>query len=664
MSEEPELDDTLVRVSADNRAHWARLTGGLLPLMDHQDAAIDKALARLGHDAASGVVCVPTGGGKTRIGSEIVVSLVAQWGFRVLWLAHKMELVDQAVEALVKVAAGRHEALRVGRYQAGKRKVGERVDVVVASMATINRANNLDRLLASNPRFDLIVVDECHHTVARTWRALVAAVRERFPAARLLGLSATPFRTDRDEDTVLRRIFDDTILHEVGATELIERRVLAQPLFVEVDTEEVLEFAGAMASEDEDLDFTPAQLEQIAQRQARNRLMVDVYLARRGVWGPTVFFACTIRHCEQIAEMLREAGVTRARAVHGDTRRMSREARRQAITDFKEGRLDVLVSAMLLTEGTDLPKTRAVFMARPTRSPILFRQMIGRGLRGPRVGGTNECSVVLFEDTFADHATEGLAGRLAWMAGLEDAGVALQRLEEKALEAALARAQQADPALVEMRRSRRQRMEEALRGLVADAGLIASDEDRRLEGWWELTLDPARPPLVLPYFRGFEPIKRLIEATAVAVREGLTVAQGWAELDLWDAGALAVRAVAFARTALRHRVAPQWVDIEAAEEGRTFERAREGDHPDYEETYHSVGRTMLRKEVSHFVRRQARAIRDWSKPDKELWPAHVTSQEGWARLTKRSEEFYARDEWRAIAAEARAELASYRPEDA
>lgn len=663
--DEPNLDETLLSIDASRRTGFLRLVGRAPPLMDHQELAVQKSLERLIVDGAAGVVCVPTGGGKTRIGAEVVVALIVQARLRVLWLAHKIELVDQAIEGLVRVAASQARDVRLGRFQAGDKKVDRRVDCVVASIATLNRLENLERLFVANPTFDLVVVDECHHAVARTWRDLVWTLRRRVPTARVLGLSATPFRNDQDEDVVLRGIFRNSVLHEVGATELIESQVLAKPNFVEVDTDEVMEFAGEMRDEDVE-DFKPWQLQQIADRQARNKLMVDVYLAKRGSWGPTVFFTCTIKHCEQIAAMLEDAGLRRVKAVHG---LLNVNERRAAIEAFKEGRLDVLVSAILLTEGTDLPRTRSVFMARPTRSPILFRQMIGRGLRGPRVSGTPECSVVLFHDTFADHAVEGLASRLTWLAGLEGFRFALMKLGEKELQASLARALAEDPLLAERRRQRRAEAEERLRALAGEAGLVAADEDRRLDGWWELRPDEGKPPIVMPYLRGYDSVRRLMDAVIKAIGNGQRMSRDAILGGLsttFDSGPFFVRAAAFLETALQLRMVPTWIDIESVESGRTFEAARDSDFPDYEEFYRAAGRELLESEAMQFMRRCLRGISTsrWAESDASLWKTQVADRDGWTRLVKRSENFYDPKEWQTVVKRIRAEFVRARPDDA
>lgn len=638
------VDATVLRVGTANRRWWLREVGVYSPLLAHQDLAVERGLAQLAHDGAAGVICVPTGGGKTRIGAELAVRLRAVSGVRTLWLAHKNELVDQAVEALVKVAAGLRVHCAIGRFQAGDRKVAEPVDCVVGSIATILREPNLEMLLRHNGRPSLIVVDECHHAVARTWRGLIEELRARVPHVRLLGLSATPFRREDDETLVLRSIFQDVVVHETVATELIEAEVMAKPQFTEVGTKEVLAFAGGMNLKDASGDFTEAQLTQIAARQARNKLMVDVYLAHRRRWRQTVFFACTIRHCEQIATMLNAAGVKRARAVHGE---LSRRQRAQVLHDFRTGKLEVLVSAMLLTEGTDLPKTGSVFMARPTRSPILFRQMIGRGMRGPRVGGTPNCNIILFTDTFADYATSGVATRLSWIAGLEGVELALQRLEDEELEAALRKAEQDDPLLSEQRAEARAVIEAELLEIARSAGMRAQETDRALEGWWELHADPARPPVVLPCFRGFERTRALVESVRAAIRERRS-------LDVWahvawpvDSWSLMVRAVAFVNLAQQLDAEPQWVGIEEIQTATQLD-VGPGELPVFEEELEAAGRSLLQREVELFIRKRTRSVRNWDASIAELWKQHVTSHEEWKRLVKRSETYFSREEWKRL----------------
>lgn len=669
-----DLSDTYIEVTSGSRSDWRNTVGAAPPLMGHQNDAVANAVRELQKERASGVVCVPTGGGKTRIGAEVAVGFIARSGFRVLWLAHKNDLIDQAVEAFVRVAAAQEGRLRIGRFQSGAKKVRRDVDVVVASINTINRGDNISKLLLPDQRFDLVVVDECHHTVARTWRKLVERLREDSPGGRLLGLSATPFRQDEDEDRVLRSIFSNKPIYEVGATELIGRRVLSKPVFFEVDTQEVLAFAGGFFDEEANDDFSTSQLAQIADRQARNRLMVDVYLSDRRSWGPTLFFACTVKHCEQIAAMQRANGVKRAMAVHGE---MALGKRRKIIDDYKGGQIDVLVSAMLLTEGTDLPTTQSLFMARPTRSRILFRQMIGRGLRGPLVKkGTVTCNILLFRDTFSEHAAEGIADGLAWLAGLADEDLALRRLEQKEVDAKLTAARQDDPLLAAERTRRRAALEERVGALVGDSGIVGETTERRLEGWWELEAAPDCPALVLPCFKGFPGIRRAVERACDEIRKGRASAGN----DLYhalqnDAGAhmiwqLYVRTDAFLSTARRLALVPVWVDIDHADvfEERAF--VRENPTLGFDESYRQAGQRLIRFEAEDVVRRfvlscnASRVPPNWSCEDSDLWTAHLTKSERWKRLVLRSGDFFLPREWRDVAAKMRGLLVAGRPDDA
>jgi superfamily II DNA or RNA helicase len=580
----------------------------------------------------------------------------------VLWLFHRAELIDQAVEALAKVAVGRCCSMRIGRFQAGERKNRERVDVTVASIPTIARKGSLERLLRTQERFDLVVVDECHHSVATTWRNLVDALRVQFLAVRILGLSATPYRQELKEDFALRRMFGQHVIHEVSATELIESQVLSVPLFVEVATGELMDFAGAIADAETGLDFSGNQLRAIADRHARNKLMVDMYLAHRHDYGPTILFACTVRQCEQIASMLRSAGVACA-AVHGDTKRLKLRERRAAIDDYRAGKVKVLVTAMLLTEGADLPQTRTVLMARPTRSTILFRQMVGRGLRGLRVGGTAECNVVLFQDTFIDHAADSLSARLQWMAGLDSLSLLVQRIDAQEVSKRARKARREDPELVAARERRCREVEERVLQHVAKSGLIAVDEDRRLDGWWELRLRVADPPIVLPLFRGFQGLTELLSWVCESIRVGGEVpADGWHSPFRFDSSSISLHALAFARTALRHRVEPIWVDIGAADEANVSRLVDPAYLPDYQDAYRSFGRELVQKDMMLFIRRCARASIDWSASDASVWKRHVTSSETWGRFLSRAEEFFESDERQALVKSARAEFLATRPD--
>ena len=353
--------------------------------------------------AFQGLLVMPTGAGKTFTAVRWLASEVLSRGQRVLWLAHRQELLEHAATAFHRAASrtAPREKLRIrivsGRHHAAT-TIDPEDDVVVASVASLARRPDVRETLTTDPR-TFVVVDEAHHAPAKSYRDLLKEVGGQ-KSHRVLGLTATPTRTLEDERPILSKLFGNRILYQVGLRSLIERGTLARPRLVRVKT-------GADAEHDlteADLthlsrfhDLSEAWLGRIAEMSERNRVIVSHYVEHRERYGPTLIFAINVHHAALLAEQLRQQGIRadyvasyRPDGTDGDPR--------QLIQDLRDGELDVLVNVQMVTEGVDVPGIQSVFLARPTGSEILLRQMIGRALRGPAANGTEHAYLVSFED--------------------------------------------------------------------------------------------------------------------------------------------------------------------------------------------------------------------------------------------------------------------------
>src|SRR3954454_15326592 len=175
----------------------------------------------------------------------------------------------------------------------------------------------------------------------------------------------------------------------MGYAALIERGILARPIPVRVRTQAEVE-RGLKPRDLERLtslgDFSPELLGRIGRIEHRNRAIVDHYLKNRGRYGKTLIFASNVTHAALLADRLRAAGT---RADYVASHRHDHKDNRAILDRFRcPSGPEVLISVNLLAEGVDLPAVQAVLLGRPTVSEILLRQMLGRALRGPAVGGT------------------------------------------------------------------------------------------------------------------------------------------------------------------------------------------------------------------------------------------------------------------------------------
>ncbi|MEW2046602.1 DEAD/DEAH box helicase [Streptomyces sp. NPDC005476] len=369
--------------------------------------------------ANRGVLTLPTGAGKTRTAVESLIEwrISQQRRQAVLWIAQSEELCEQAVQAFREVwtdLGHRNDQVRQSMEIArlwGNSSVPSDPDVVVASIQKLDailRGTNDDvqqelELLREN--LGAVVVDEAHRMLApsytRVLRFLGIELGQKAPVP-LIGLTATPFRRVNAETRQLADKFHSKLLssRSLGddiVSELRQQSILSRP------EHKVLSYAGPefkmedvesyRAHFDQFDDFHPGFLRQIGESDARNRALLKQLLELPSDW-PTLFFGCTVEHAIAMAVLLRRAGRA-SEVVTSDTRSATRRA---LIEQFRDKHLSVLCNYGVLTTGFDAPAVRALVIGRPTTSPVLYEQMIGRGMRGRRFGGTESCLVVDIED--------------------------------------------------------------------------------------------------------------------------------------------------------------------------------------------------------------------------------------------------------------------------
>jgi superfamily II DNA or RNA helicase len=298
---------------------------------------------------------LPTGGGKSVLFSAIAESSQRR-GKRVLILAHRVELVDQIVTTLQSfdvspdiIAAGYQR--RAGRFRASNNAVA------VASVQT------LVRRLGEYPSPTLIICDEAHHCAGgNSW----SAVMRQYPTAKVLGVTATPCRLD---GRGLAAHFDKLI---EGPTQrqlidegyLVRARIFAPPT---IDTSGLLVRAG---------DFKIEQADALVNAPSITGDAFSHY-QQHANGLPALAFCTSVEHAKHVAEKFRKEGVA-AVALSGET---DREIRRMAVADFRNGKIRVLASCDLFSEGFDVPGAHVGIMLRPTASVGLFLQQVGRILR-------------------------------------------------------------------------------------------------------------------------------------------------------------------------------------------------------------------------------------------------------------------------------------------
>ena len=389
------------------------------PLYPHQAEAIAELNLINKRNDFSALVVLPTGAGKTMTAATWLLTTAIDNQKKVLWLAHRHLLLEQAADAFAinafsdrlinrqsfkyRVVSGRHD-----------RPIHIKTDddiLVISKDSIIRNLQSLDSWLNGEAEI-FLVIDEAHHATARSYRRIIEYVGRKVTHVKTLGLTATPFRTSEQEQGLLGKIFTDDIAYKVDLDTLIKRGILSTPICESCDTEIMVgdELGLRAIKSIEQLDVIPEDIaEYIADNKNRNRFIVKTYFDSHEKYGQTLVFALSRLHAFTLKALFNEfgkkLGIKAGVIVTGTSAEfigidVSNDENDRQIEAYRNGEIQVLINVNILTEGVDLPKTQTVFLTRPTISAVLMTQMIGRALRGERAGGTKDAYIVSFVDNW------------------------------------------------------------------------------------------------------------------------------------------------------------------------------------------------------------------------------------------------------------------------
>lgn len=394
-------------------------------LYEHQEEAIRKLDAMDKRGSFRTLLVLPTGGGKTLTAAYWLLRNAVDQNKKILWLAHRHLLLEQAAEAFARNA---YTDTMVNRTVFNYRIISGMHDkpvhiqktdrILIASKDSMIRS--LDKLKNwLNGEEIYLVIDEAHHAVAKSYKKIIQYVADHTKSMKLLGLTATPFRTSEDEQGALKQVFTDDIVYKTDLDTLIKKGILATPTFIDCNTNiQFTEHLGVQALKSiENLDTLPENIaNDIADNKERNRIIVEEYLHNYEKYGQTIVFALNKVHAIALNKLFNEKGKAygiRSEFIISEVQDMitgitiSNADNERKIEAYRNGEIQVLINVNILTEGTDLPKTHTVFLTRPTVSTTLMTQMVGRALRGLKAGGTKETYIVSFVDDWND--------KIAWV---------------------------------------------------------------------------------------------------------------------------------------------------------------------------------------------------------------------------------------------------------
>lgn len=297
------------------------------------------------------LLVLPTGCGKTIVFSKVIEDRVRK-GERVLVLAHRGELLDQASDKLQKSTG-----LKTATEKAEQTSLGSFFRVVVGSVQTLQQEKRLSKFPPDF--FDTIVVDEAHHCISNGYQRVL----KHFEEANVLGVTATPDRGDmRNLGSYFESLaYEYTLPKAIKEGYLTPIKALTIPLKLDLST--VKQQSGDFSTRDLGTALDP-YLENIADEMIK-------YCSNR----KTVVFLPLVKTSQKFKDILNERGF-KAAEVNG-----SSDDRAEILEDFENDKYNVLCNSMLLTEGWDCPSVDCIVVLRPTKVRSLYSQMVGRGTR-------------------------------------------------------------------------------------------------------------------------------------------------------------------------------------------------------------------------------------------------------------------------------------------
>lgn len=475
------IEEYAARVATTQRAAWDPPRP--LPVPHEIQRRALAALARTREAGARrGLVVLATGLGKTLLAALDALQMGAR---RVLFVAHRVEILEQARKAFGWVLPGRSAGLYAGAVRDGG------AELVFASVQTLMRPGHLERWAADE--FDVIVIDEFHHAAALGYRRVLTYFRPRF----MLGLTATPERGDGAE---LLALCDDNLVFRADLTEAITAGRLVpfayHGLKDSVDYQAIPWRSGR---------FDPEALSEALATRGHAEQALAGYLAhapegpRRGLW-----FCASIRHAVFMAAFLKERGIE-AVAVHSEP---GGAPRSESLRRLQAGEIEAITTVDVFNEGVDVPEVNVVVLLRPTESRVVFLQQIGRGLRLPVKSNKprlvildfigNHRSFLARPQALLDMLGVRMGGRAA-IGHLRDRDIELPpgcsvdiEVELIDLLARLGRVEAGDPTLAAALRLRDELGRRPTLLELGRAGVQVGAPARNFGSWWDLL---ARPEL-------------------------------------------------------------------------------------------------------------------------------------------------------------------------
>ena len=399
-------------------------------LFDYQYLIKQQAVYELDKKTPLGrkvLIHMPTGTGKTKTTMHILahyLNFINKNGL-VLWVAHTKELLGQALETFANVwnHLGLGDICVEKSWGNGEYAITHGVVFITIQALQSMRTSSPDKYLSLRNRTTLMVYDECHKIGAEETNKVVTEFATSTEGNRkyFIGLTATPGRTTVDsiENRIFNEFFDRKIEIDINLVERIskgknqafnstattdiisyfqQRKILSVLIKEQLDYEASADLIESLRREAASRreEYTDTLLGKLATNKARNTAILNRLRELNNQGKPTIVFACSLDHAKMLSAFLNIENIPNS-LIYGE---MLPSVRKQAIANFKNpsNSTNIIINYDILTTGFDSTNIECVFITRPTKSVILYSQMIGRGLRGPQMGGGETCLLIDVKD--------------------------------------------------------------------------------------------------------------------------------------------------------------------------------------------------------------------------------------------------------------------------
>lgn len=333
----------------------------------YQESALSSLFDYLFQYEGHPLVVAPVGSGKSLLISEFIKRVHAQYSrTRIVMLSHVKELLEQDAEELIS----QYPECDFGFYCAAMKQKRLHNDVTFASIQSVhNKISDFNRCP------EIIIIDECHlisHNDQTQYRKFIDSVLSINPNAKVIGFTGTPFRADTGRLDEGEGALFDGIAYQIDIEYMIKEGYLCRPKTPQITTKMDVSGVGKRGN-----DYIESQLQKAVNTDETTKACVKELIEHGTDRKKWLIFTAGIEHCENVAKEIESYGIS-CSIITGKTDKKERD---DVISKYKKGEIRCLVNVAVLTTGFNDPAIDLLAFMRPTKSPVLYIQCIGRGIR-------------------------------------------------------------------------------------------------------------------------------------------------------------------------------------------------------------------------------------------------------------------------------------------